>query len=191
MVIKNHYFYAVKLTDEVKSFLNEWVEFHKETFPFKKWVHPEDYHITLAFLGYVEPPMLQKSIEKTSGILAGENSFTLTLNQIGTFGAAKSPRIFWADVQKSENLMELQKKVYENCVKMGFELDKKPFRPHITLARKWASEQPFQHDTLSTIKTNEGKLFSFPVREVVLYESHVESSPKYKEIASFPLMPKE
>ncbi|MFP3918282.1 RNA 2',3'-cyclic phosphodiesterase [Lysinibacillus telephonicus] len=191
MALKNHYFFAVKLPGEVKSFLNEWVEINKEAFPFKKWVHPEDYHITLAFLGFVEESMLKNSIEKIKEVLAGENSFTLTLNEIGTFGAAKSPRIFWTDVQKSEVLMELQKKVYESCVKMGFELDKKPFRPHITLARKWKSEQPFHQDNLTLIRTNEGKLFSFTVSEIALYESHVESSPKYKEIAIFPLMPKE
>lgn len=186
MALKHHYFYAVKLPSEVKDFLNEWMDNHKEEFPFKNWVHPEDYHITLAFLGYVEEDMLKNSIEATNEILAGQQSFILTLNRLGTFGAAKSPRIFWADVKSSDALMEVQKKVYENCIKMGFELDKKAFRPHITLARKWASDQSFNEDSLKSI-TVEGDTYSFQVKEIVLYESHVEETPKYKEIAVFPL----
>ena len=187
MALKYHYFYAIKLPNEVKSFIKEWIKENKGDFPFKKWVHPEDYHITLAFLGFVEEAMLNNSIEVTSEILAKEQSFSLTLNKLGTFGSVKSPRIFWADVQPSDRLMEVQKKVYENCIQTGFELDKKPYRPHITIARKWASEQPFNLDSLISI-TTEGELFSFQVKEIVLYESHVENIPKYKEIAIFPLI---
>ncbi len=187
MALNHHYFYAVKLPNEVKSFLNEWIQTKKSEFPFKNWVYPEDYHITLAFLGFVEENRLKNSIEATSEILAGEQSFSMVLNELGIFGAAKSPRIFWADVQRSERLMEIQKKVYNSCVKSGFELDKKPFRPHITLARKWVSDRSFNHDSLLRIKDG-GEEYSFQVKEIVLYESHVEKTPKYKEIVAFPLI---
>ena len=185
MVMKHHYFFAVKLPNEIKSFLNEWVQNNKKTFPFKRWVHEQDYHITLAFLGLVEKELLEKTIHSTKKLLE-EQKFSLTLNKIGTFGAVKSPRIFWADVEDSEELNAVQRIVYNHCIDLGFELDKKPFRPHITLARKWDSEQPFQQQE-TFITTEDGKKLIFTVDEIILYESHVEETPKYKELASFPL----
>ncbi|RKI99580.1 RNA 2',3'-cyclic phosphodiesterase, partial [Butyricicoccus sp. 1XD8-22] len=56
----HHYFFAVKLPDEVKTFMSEWVQKNKREYPFARWVHPEDYHITLAFLGFAEEQKLQK-----------------------------------------------------------------------------------------------------------------------------------
>lgn len=187
MTKKHHYFFAVKLPTEVKGFLNEWVEQHRPDFPFGKWVHQEDYHITLAFLGFVEEEVLIETIAKMKAKLSDGKPFRLTLNKIGTFGSPKTPRIFWADVFDSEELSNIQKSVYEQCIELGFELDKKPFRPHITLARKWKGEQPFEADRLMKVTTVEGETVSFQVSDVVLYESHVEETPKYKEIETIQL----
>lgn len=179
----HHYFFAVKLPQEVKILLSEWVESHKEDFPFGRWVHPEDYHITLAFLGYADGMKLQKAIETLGKFLSEERSFSLNLNKLGTFGSEKNPRIFWADVEKSDALNQIQKKVYQQCLGLGFELDKKPFRPHITLARKWMSEEAFDPNKLTKVVEDN----SFTVNEIILYETHLDKTPKYKEFASFPL----
>jgi RNA 2',3'-cyclic 3'-phosphodiesterase len=184
---KHHYFFAVKLPKEAKDFLYEWIQARKGDFPFARWVHPEDYHITLAFLGFAEKSMLNEVVEKVKPILEKESSFTLTLNSLGIFGPKKAPRIFWADVESSEQLDSIQKKVYRECEKTGFQLDKKPFRPHITLARKWKSEDAFEEGTLLQIREKDGKTFSFNVTEIVLYETHLDRTPKYHEYVSFPL----
>lgn len=184
---KHHYFFAVKLPKEVKTFLNEWVQSHKEGYPFARWVHPEDYHITLAFLGFAEARMIQDAVKTMDNTLAKQRPFSLTLNKLGTFGPVKSPRIFWADVHQSDQLMQIQKEVYGQCISLGFELDKKPFSPHITLARKWKSEKPFEKEKLIDLKTTEGRGFEFQVNEIVLYETHLDKTPKYNEFASFPL----
>jgi len=184
---RHHYFFAVKLPKETKEFLYEWIQTRKEGFPFARWVHPEDYHITLAFLGFAEKPKLERVMEKLKPILEKEASFTLTLNSLGVFGPKKEPRIFWADVEPSEQLFAIQKEVFEQCVETGFELDKKPFRPHITLARKWDSLNAFDTKTLVPIREEDGKTFSFNVKEIVLYETHLKQTPKYYEYATFPL----
>ncbi|MFC5559046.1 RNA 2',3'-cyclic phosphodiesterase [Ureibacillus thermophilus] len=184
---KHHYFFAVKLPKEAKEFLYEWIQARKGDFPFARWVHPEDYHITLAFLGFAEKEKLEQAIEKVKPVLEKEVSFTLTLNSIGVFGPQKAPRIFWADVESSEQLFSIQKEVYQQCVETGFQLDKKPFRPHITLARKWNSGDAFDIKTLMQIREENGNTFSFNVTEVVLYETHLDRTPKYVEYANFPL----
>lgn len=184
---KHHYFFAVKLPKETKEFLHEWIEERKEDFPFARWVHPEDYHITLAFLGFAPNEMLDEVMGNIKSLLEKEASFTLTLNALGTFGPAKSPRIFWADVESSEQLQSIQRIVYQQCVETGFELDKKPFRPHITLARKWNSGDAFDSNHLTQIRERDGKPFSFNVTEIVLYETHLDQTPKYHEVVRFSL----
>lgn len=180
---KHHYFLATKLPKEVKDFLNEWVEQNRPEFPFARWVHSEDYHITLAFLGFAEESMKQEVVETMGQVLADERPFTLKLHKIGTFGPHKKPRIFWADTEASESLNSVQKKVHRQCINIGFQLDKKPFRPHITLARKWQGDTDFDVDAL---KEFENRL-SFTFNEVVLYETHLDKTPKYHEYARFSL----
>lgn len=188
MTKNHHYFFAVKLPKEIKTFLYEWINEKREDYPFLKWVHPEDYHITLVFLGFVEESSRDEIIERVRSILASEKSFQLTLSKLGVFGAMKSPRIFWAGVNESDSLNKLQRKLFDECVQMQFSLDKKPFNPHITLARKWGSENEFSKNILVPITTNEGEKVTFTINEVVLYETHLDKIPKYKEFKIFPLL---
>jgi RNA 2',3'-cyclic 3'-phosphodiesterase len=181
-----HYFFAVKLPKEAKQFLKRWVEMNKEQYPFKRWVHYEDYHITLAFLGFAEQSMLKQIIMQVHETLTGVDPFKLTIDQLGTFGKKTNPRIFWAGVHHSDSLCSIQKKVYNQCIRTGFELDRKPFRPHITLARKWNGEEPFNDKTLTSI-TIEGNSLTFQVEEIVLYETHLNQIPKYHEFYCFSL----
>ena len=131
-----HYFFAVKLPDETKSFLSRWVggAFPKDWFG--RWVHPLDYHITMAFLGNVKENKVKDFSLRMADMLKGETAFPLTLGETGYFGKKDSPRVFWAGVQDSPPLAELQRKIFRLCLDEGFRLDQNPFRPHITLARK-------------------------------------------------------
>lgn len=185
---KNHYFLAVKLPKEIKNFLQTWIDEKCALYPFLKWVYPEDYHITLVFLGFVEKNKLNELIERVTPVISKEKSFQLTLSKLGIFGTTKSPRIFWAGVNESESLNTLQKKLYDECLQLQFSLDKKPFNPHITIARKWGGEEDFYEEKLISIINDEGEQVTFPVKEVVLYETHVDKRPKYREVAVFPLL---
>lgn len=182
---KNHYFFAVKLPSQVKEAIHQWVIKNQQEFPFKRWVHPEDYHITLAFLGFQEKVLLARAIDAVAGSLINEQSFQLTLNSFGTFGKESEPRIFWVDVTNSSSLLNIQKKVYNQCTNLGLSLDKKPFRPHITIARKWNSSERFQQSLLKEYNTDQP--LRFQVDEVVLYETHVDATPKYKVVQTFKL----
>lgn len=180
----HHYFAAIKLPQEVKDFLKNWTEQHKEVFPFNRWVYYEDYHITLAFIGSIEEEQgIETIVQKLKTILNDKKSFPLILNKIGTFGPTNKPRIFWVDVEESEELLHIQEKVFSEILNLGFKLDTKPFRPHITLARKWASKDEFNESSLTKIKES----FTFTINEVVLYETHLDKLPKYHEVASFKL----
>ncbi|GIN38827.1 RNA 2',3'-cyclic phosphodiesterase [Heyndrickxia oleronia] len=177
-----HYFFAVPIPSAIKNKLFEWCDEIKKDYPFKRWVHQEDYHITLAFLGNAEINQLNLALNLMKESLLEISSFRLQINHIGIFGRNETPRIFWAGVHESNELNKLRVNVYEKCIQSGFQLDEKPFRPHITLARKW--EQSFGAFSLSSLQEKFTKMEDFNIEEVVLYETVLEAVPKYQKKAS-------
>ena len=87
---------------------------------------PAGLHLTLAFIG--EWP------EDITGILpAVRKPFSLTLSHPGIFPGAN---VLWAGVEPSAELDALAEQVQRRLADRGIPFDRKPFFPHITLARK-------------------------------------------------------
>ncbi|WP_028399764.1 RNA 2',3'-cyclic phosphodiesterase [Ectobacillus panaciterrae] len=177
--MQTNYFIAVPLPAFVKEALAEWREHAESVLPFQSWVHQDDYHITLAFLGSADAVLssLQKEMERMT-----HPGFSLSLKGLQTFGVPERPRILWADVTHPSELSALQSNVHDMCEALGFSLEKRPYRPHITLARRWRSDRSF--DEPSEL----WKPISFSVQSIVLYKTHVERVPKYEEIYKVPLL---
>ena len=182
-----HYFWAVRLPDTVKEIICEKFAELKEIFQFKRWVYKDDYHITLAFLGSSEKQKLDKVVDFVEEALKFENAFPLQIEGINTFGNKQSPRIFWASLQYEERLHQLQAMIAKQCIEAGFTLEDRKYNPHITLARNWASAD-FQPEILQRYNPFSKEPLSFQAKEVVLYRTNVESTPKYECIATFSLV---
>lgn len=157
----------------------------QEEFPFQRWVHPEDYHITLAFLGNAEKGMLEKSIQLISEALPKESSFPLCFDGLGTFGSKDSPRILWLRLEEQERLYKVRKTVFHACEEAGFSLEKRPFHPHVTVARKWKGTHPFNNQKLQKENPFGLEQIPFVANEVVLYQTHLDREPKYEVVQSF------
>lgn len=184
---KTHYFYAVKLPDEAKKVINEKCGKLRELFPFKRWVYWEDYHITLAFLGNGSKNQIEESVELVADAVKNEQSFQLAINKLDVFGRTSSPRIFWAGVEKEKRLFRLRDLVFEACENARFQLDKRPFSPHITIARKWDGSGEFSKQALLETDPFLKEPFVFQVKEAVLYQTHMGRKPSYEAIEAFPL----
>ena len=184
---QTHYFIAVPMAAEVKKQIAQWKEQIAFAFPFRTWVHEEDYHITLAFLGHVPQAKVEEVREKMAEVAVRHTPFSLSLSEIRTFGDRTAPRILWQGVEKEEKLWVLQRDVYTACTDIGFSLDKRPFTPHITIARKWQGSEAFR---LEELKQKPRIAATFSVREIVLYQTHLDRTPKCEAIASFPFSEK-
>lgn len=183
-----HYFFAVRLPFQVKENLNNICENIKVDFPFKSWVHKEDYHITLAFLGGVPKDKLALAKENVAARIQNQSSFPLTIDHLGVFGKKESPRIFWAGLEKEKRLDDLRAKVFRSCTEAGFSLETRPFSPHITLARKWMESRPFSQNDLNRLDLFKENVVNFLANEVVLYQTHLQQVPKYEAISVYKLM---
>lgn len=183
-----HFFFAVKLPDETKEKLKEYMDCVSLKLPFSRWVHHEDYHITLAFLGSAPEEQLQKASGLIADSIRNEKTFPLYISRLGVFGKQETPRIFWCGTQQDKHLQDLRLKVYSACQEAGFKLETRPFKPHITMARKWAGTGPFQQSMLDVNSPFKDGHLEFEAAEVVLYQTHLDKSPKYESIAIFPLL---
>ncbi|WP_046176655.1 RNA 2',3'-cyclic phosphodiesterase [Domibacillus indicus] len=167
-----HYFFAIVLPDHIKKMIAD--EMKRRNDPFKRLVHQEDYHLTLAFAGAAKLSVLEEACGLIDEKLSDIPAFPLKLVSFGTFGKASSPRIFWVGTDEPAPLFQMQKEVSKACRKLEINIDDKPFRPHITTARKWTGQQPFVLPELPAWP-------SFFVTEVALYETNTSTVPKYKK----------
>ncbi|PEC19156.1 RNA 2',3'-cyclic phosphodiesterase [Bacillus cereus] len=176
-----HYFVAITLPNHIKEVLSNYKEEMKDELPFRSWVHEEDYHITLSFLGSATEEQLE-GIKNGLQTLTEKKELSFKLQGFSTFGRENQPRIFWAKISENHDLFQLQKQVHAICEDNGFSLETRPYHPHITVARKWVGEETFDLEHMKGVSE-----ISFQADTITLYESHVKETPKYKSIAEIKL----
>ncbi|MFG6493788.1 RNA 2',3'-cyclic phosphodiesterase [Fictibacillus sp. UD] len=184
--MQRHYFIAVKLPAEVKTKLAEFCKHIKKDHHFKTWVHLEDLHITLAFLGSASTRQLETLHSLLKEEVTNHDEFSLKVDHFGFFGNKQNPRIFWAGIKKQHSLYRLQKQVSYVCAKAGFTLENRPYAPHITLARKHIDSEDRSINAADWWKQY-GEEIPFNVEKIVIYETHTEKQPKYEIVQSFSL----
>lgn len=94
-------------------------------------VSPAQMHLTLRFVGDSELRPVADALTD----IAGE-SFILGFDCLGKFGSARRGRgILWIGLELHPLLNDLYEAVSQRLAERGIELDDRPFRPHVTLAR--------------------------------------------------------
>ncbi|HYZ32854.1 MAG TPA: RNA 2',3'-cyclic phosphodiesterase [Crenalkalicoccus sp.] len=101
--------------------------------PGARWVPPENYHLTLRFIGEVEGWQAQEVDDALAAIRA--RPFELSLRGLGTFEKAGRIQALWVGVERTEGLSFLQSKVETALQRIGLEPERRRFAPHVTLAR--------------------------------------------------------
>ena len=95
----------------------------------------ENFHLTLQFLGEVPADEAERISQTLKGV-GGGGPLTLQLGQLGQFGHGSPIRVVWVDVAgDTERLKTLQEKVQQELANIGFPPERRPWRPHITLAQ--------------------------------------------------------
>jgi 2'-5' RNA ligase len=132
-------FVAVPLPSPVADVLQDVGEVVRKTDPRWKaarWVDPRNLHITLRFIGAVEPDRVADLTEAISRAIAGHVLSDFALDAIQASPSPRRPRMLWATfLDEGGELESLTQAVDETVVGLGFEGDSRPFRPHATLCR--------------------------------------------------------
>jgi 2'-5' RNA ligase len=101
--------------------------------PGARWVAPENYHLTLRFIGEA-PRYLAEEIDHALAALKARD-FALTLTGVGTFAKGGRATALWVGTERNPSLDHLRGKIETALQRVGLEPERRRFNPHVTLAR--------------------------------------------------------
>ncbi len=153
--------------------------------PFGKPVPEANLHLTLAYLGEVQEPVVEAlhDLLDSARLPAPEIHF----GALGTF-AEMERGLVYAEVQATPTLTSLQSKVAQVTRQAGADLPRRRFRPHVTLMR--ANRQPVgpARDRLATAIGQPCAIPAFTAHRMCLYQSTLTPHGAVHEVmAHYPL----
>jgi len=180
-------FVALEIPPAVRERLGEFLAVLRALSSQPRWVRTDNLHITLKFISEVQPEKLG-DIRAALSAAHSDRSVALDFRGVGFFPNEKRPRVFWAGVEASANLGRLAGGIDRSLEKLGVPPEKRPFSPHLTLAR---FEPPGLPEKLrAAIQENARREFgSFAVGEFHLIESKLKpGGAEYTTLETFPFV---
>ena len=154
--------------------------------PDARWVPQENLHITLCFAGEVQGGTMRDFEEELADI-AGP-PFPVTIAGVDQFSNGKQPRALVAAVERSERLDWLQQKVTAVARNCGIEVERRKYRPHVTLARFPVGAETGHHIAQFMASHGTFRLEPWIADSFSLYSSRTgRGGPIYTEEAEYPL----
>lgn len=177
-------FVAVALADEVRHGLAAHLGDALDGRPLPgRPVPPDNWHITLRFLGYATEDVRDVVTAALDEAEAG-GPFRLRFGGLGAFPRPARATVLWLGIEEgAERLGEVAAAVEEAVVGCGFLQEERPFHAHLTLSRI----RPHQ-DVRPTIDRVPPFPLRQPVTEFVLFRSTLGGGPaRYEPVERFPL----
>jgi 2'-5' RNA ligase len=131
-------FVAIDLPEDVKNALGEVSRQLANQVPTGsvRWVKPERMHLTVRFLGDTAVSQLPQISSTLDDMAKQHPPFSLHLSHLGCFPNERRPRVIWVGLQGNTNaLLSLKQDVDQALAPLGWEVEKRPFRAHLTLGR--------------------------------------------------------
>lgn len=151
--------------------------------PGARWVDPENYHMTLRFIGDVDGHVGRDIMQMLGSVR--RPPFEIVLDRLDQFGGRK-PRAVFAGASYNSALIELQAEHERLLQRIGLPPESRKFAPHVTLARLRESSAHQVADYLSSRAPFRSP--PFPITRFVLFSSRASTGGgPYVVEAAYPL----
>jgi 2'-5' RNA ligase len=167
-------FIALELPPSVISLLEKVQEDLKSMRLRAKWVRPENIHLTLKFLGNINPGDIDKIGRAMKDAVDNFVAIDLVVRGVGVFPGIKRPRVIWVGLGgQTQLLFAMQRMLEDNLTALDFEKEKRPFKGHLTLGRFRQTVEP---DTIRQIMQKYANLSSeeFTASRIILFKSDLK-----------------
>ncbi len=166
-------FIALELDESLQRFLGEIISHAARELPNLRWVNPAGIHLTLAFLGELTGEQLAAAIDAAQEAAQQAVPFEYRLKGLGVFGSSLQPRVIWMGVEEQPSgqvegspLQRLHRVLNKELEQRGFEVEKRPFSPHLTLARVKLPLSPSEQQSLQRLLHSKQAAVSSPFYHV-------------------------
>lgn len=170
---------------DVPDFQADALEAVQQALPGGRKVPRENFHVTLAFLDDQPPDLLEDLSLELEQIR--QDDVTIEIAGLGTQGG---PALAYASVVESAGLLALQQKVARAARRTGITLERRKFRPHVTLARYRKEMVPDDLERLGRALQAHARLRlpEWEARSFGLYRSHLgHQGAVYERLVDYPL----
>jgi 2'-5' RNA ligase len=151
---------------------------------------PGGWHLTLAFLGQVQPELADEVVRVGEAAVAGVPPARLRLEGAGTFPERRrSARVLWAGIGgDAEVLVRLAAALATAAKAAGLRFEERPLVPHLTLAR-FSTPAPVPPEALDLVAGAAAASPSWEARELACYRSILGGprGARYRVLREFPL----
>lgn len=183
-------FVAINLPGDVRRLAHEAAAPLRAAAPHVRWVAEENLHMTLKFLGRVadaDAPAVADALRRAA---ARHRAAELELTGFGAFPSLRRPRVVWAGAVPDPRLELLHHDVEVACEALGFEVDGRPFRPHVTLGRAKLPGAGDDNRALARAARTAQLHAACTVQSVDLMRSELSpGGARYTIVAALPLLP--
>ena len=145
------------------------------------WVRPESMHLTLKFLGDVAESSVTRLHDEIGGAAPEWRAIDIPLQRLGGFPRLREPRNLWLGPDErweqdadATHLQTIARTIDECAARLGIAREKRPYSPHLTLARIKAGERQIGQALTSTLE-KEPLGLHLPVRTITLLKSQLDS----------------
>ena len=133
-------FLALDISPAVRERVADLIERLKKGIQFTgahpAWVRPENIHLTLHFLGDVEPGRIEAIKPDLDAVASRIPAPELKVEKLGCFPNDRSPKVLWMGIPKPDrSLFDLHERLALIVHQLGKRMDKRAYHPHLTLAR--------------------------------------------------------
>jgi RNA 2',3'-cyclic 3'-phosphodiesterase len=176
-------FIGIPLGEPVAAELTRLIAWLRPAATNLRWSASESWHITLQFLGNTTMEQFDCVVARLKEVQSPP--IPIQLAGVGIFDRAG---IFYAGVELTPRLAALQQRIAAATAPCGFELEARPYNPHITLARAKAGGRAQELRSLLAGMQSQPQFSRYTAAEFLFYESHPSSTGSRYEIRHrFPL----
>lgn len=181
-------FIALEMNEDLQRHLSGVIRQVAQVLPDIRWVNPSGIHLTLAFLGELDDEQLA-SAEQAAEIAAQQSRlFSYRLSHLGVFGSQRSPRVIWMGIDEPTGaLTSVHRALQQTLVARGFEIDTRPFSPHLTLARVKSSLKAEEQQQLQLLLSKE-QANRFASKRYTAHALHVVKSELLRSGAQYTVL---
>lgn len=180
-------FFAIALPPSLKNEVSEFIQQLKTQFPAHaiRWVKSEHLHITLQFLPAINTEDVARLLSEAKLAMVESIDSLLTLGSLAFLPNERRPHVLILDVSPAAPLIILANALGKAICNVGYAVETRPFRGHLTLGRV-ENSKALRHFALEQIEVPD--FSTMEMTEIIYYQSEqTQQGSRYIELGKIVL----